>query len=560
MKSFSLRYVLFFLSGLVGLTVGCGTGSSPSVTGQSGTPPVLTSITPATATAGSTGMVLTATGSSFVPGSEITWNGTERATLYVTSGSLQMNLSASDLATASTAQVGVTNPQTDGGASSATVPFTISANVNPNPVPVLTSINPSSAASGSAATTVSLTGSGFVSNSAVTWNGQTLTSTYTNTTSLSATIPSSDLQNPGSNQIAVVNPSPGGGTSNSVTFVVNATGTSGQSVINLPANDLAWDPINQVIYLSLPSVTGSNGNTIQILNPVNGTLGNSVFAGSEPNLLSVSATSKYLYAGLDGSSNLQRFLLPALTPDINISFPQAGFFGAYVAMDVQASPASDATVAFVLGTPDVSPEEEGGVLIYDNAVQRPDALCGFSGGGCTGPDNEFADLFDSIQWDTSGAEMYALNNEDTGFDFYEIPVTPQGFGAVTDDGALAPGFGVTLHYDATTKMLYTDYGVVIDAATGDKVGQFSASGLAAPDGKNGVIYFIGQPESSFGTSTYTIESFDITHFTPIATTTIQNVIGQPSHFIRWGTNGLAFTTYNYLYTAEQGNSSVPSIF
>jgi uncharacterized protein with GYD domain len=333
---------------------------------------------------------------------------------------------------------------------------------------------------------------------------------------------------------------------------VNAVGTSGQSIINLPANDLAWDAINQVMYLSLPSATGSNGNTIQTLNPVTGALGTSVFAGSEPNLLSLSPTSKYLYVGLDGSSSLQRFLLPALTPDIDISFPMAGFFGPYVAMDVQASPAADGTVAFVLGTPGTSPEEEGGVLIYDNAVQRPDVLCGFSGLGCTGPNYSFGGLFDSIQWSPTATEMYALNNEDTGFDFYEVPVTAQGFGAVTDFGALSPGFGVAIHYDAATNRLYTDYGIVIDAATGAKVGQFDASGIAAPDGKNGVIYFVGQLNSAGGTNTYTIESFDINHFTPIATTTIQNVIGSPTHFIRWGTNGLAFTTSNFLYSLEPG--------
>ena len=148
--------------------------------------------------------------------------------------------------------------------------------------------------------------------------------------------------------------------------------------------------------------------------------------------------------------------------------------------------------------------------------------------------------------------MYLLNNEDTGFDFYEAPVTSNGFGTVTDYGALAGGFGDALHYDDTTNLLYTDYGVVINPATGLKAGQIDASGLAAPDGANGLIFFLGQTEANVGTSIYTIESFDINRLTPVNTYTIDNVSGTPTHFILWGSNGLAFTTTTSIYNNSTG--------
>ncbi len=531
------------------LTVGCGgNATTNSGTGSAASQPLtLSSISPASIAAGSPGTTLTVTGSNFIPGSEITWNGAERATLYVSSTSLQTNLSNSDLVTPATVQVSVTNPQNSGGSVSNALPFSVSGNLTPNPIPVLNSISPASAQAGAAATTITLSGANFVTASSATWNGQTLTSTYQSTTTITAQIPISDLQTAGSAQIAVVNPAPGGGTSGNVSFVINAVGSIGQTVINLAANDLVWDAVNQVIYLSLPSDTGSNGNSIQVLNPVTGALGANVFAGSEPDLLSVSSTSKYLYAGLDGSSNMQRFVLPGLTPDINIALGASSFEGSYVAMDIQASPVSDGTVAVVLGTPGVSPEEEGGVSIYDNAVARANALCGFIESGCSGAGGN---LYDSIQWNSTGTEMFALNNEDTGFNFYTIPVTASGFGTVTNYGGLAGGFGDLIHYDATTNLIYTNDGVVINPSTGAKAGEFDASGIAVPDGANGIIFFIGQPESSIGTSTFTIQSFDIIHFTPIGTLTMNNVIGSPTHMIRWGTNGLAFTTTNDLSGLE----------
>jgi hypothetical protein len=221
-------------------------------------------------------------------------------------------------------------------------------------------------------------------------------------------------------------------------------------------------------------------------------------------------------------------------------------------MDVEASPAADSTVAFVLGALGVSPGEEGGVHIYDDSTPRANALCGFIQIGCTG---QGGDLFDSIQWSQAADEMYMLNNEDTGFDYYTAPVTASGFGTVKDYGALAGGFGDILHYDATTNLLYTDYGVVINPTTGLKAGQISASGFAAVDGKNGLIFYLGQTSGNAGSSTYTIESFDINKLTPISSVNIQNVSGTPSHFIRWGTNGLAFTT-----ASSSGSSSSGGVY
>ena len=169
--------------------------------------------------------------------------------------------------------------------------------------------------------------------------------TYKSATTLTAQVSADYLKNAGDPTVEVSSPAPGGGTSNGLTFTIHATTTPGATVISLLANDLAWDAVNQVIYLALPSVDGTNnGNSIQVLNPVDGTLGALSFAGSEPNLISVSANSKYLYVGLNGASNVQRMTLPNLVKDITIPMGSDTFNGPFFAMDVQAAPNADGTV------------------------------------------------------------------------------------------------------------------------------------------------------------------------------------------------------------------------
>lgn len=531
------------------LTAGCGgsgSGSSGSNSGSGGgstqvsnPAPTLTSLNPASATAGATALSITLTGTNFLSTSTASWNGTPLTTTYKSATSLTAQISADDLQTAGKAAVTVNNPAPGGGASSA-ITFTI--NPASNPVPVLTSLNPASAPAGSSGLTITLTGSDFVSASTALWNGKPLTTGYTSATTLTAQVSAADLQTAGDATVEVSSPSPGGGTSDGLTFVVNSTSVQGATVLNVLANDLVWDAVNQKIYLSLPSVDGGNGNSIQVLDPTSGTLGILAFAGSEPNVLSVSAKSQYLYVGLNGASNVQRMTLPNLGKDITIPLGADSFFGPYFAMDVQAAPNADKTVAVVRGAANVAPEEVGGVVIYDDGTARPNTICGFIQSGCTGSGG---DLFDSIQWNADASEMFAANDESTGYDFYTVPVTSSGFGKITDYGGVVAGFYGSIHYDKTTGYIYDDDGAIVNPANGTIVGTFAASGLMVPDGTLKRAFFIGQTALSNPPSgTFTLESFDIDHFTPIASVTLDNIVGIPTHLIRWGSNGLAVTTSN----------------
>ena len=125
--------------------------------------PVVISITPNTAVAGSPGFTLTVNGSGFIAASAVRWNGVNRPTQFVNATQLSAQIPASDIVNAGTANVTVFNPSNangSGGGTSNPVPFTI--NVAPNPAPRLTSLNPSSANASGAGFALMLTGANFI--------------------------------------------------------------------------------------------------------------------------------------------------------------------------------------------------------------------------------------------------------------------------------------------------------------------------------------------------------------------------------------------------------------
>ncbi len=109
--------------------VNCGGGgeSAPPVTPNP--VPSLSSLTPATAPAGSRALTLTVYGLNFISGSVVQWRGSSRTTTYVSSSQLTASITPDDLAAAGQAAVTVFNPA-PGGGTSATMYFTV-ATVDP---------------------------------------------------------------------------------------------------------------------------------------------------------------------------------------------------------------------------------------------------------------------------------------------------------------------------------------------------------------------------------------------------------------------------------------------
>jgi serine protease len=92
-----------------------------------------------------------------------------------------------------------------------------------NPVPVISSLSPSSATAGGTAFTLTVNGSNFVSNSTVQWDGTDRTTTFYSFTQLTVAISAADIATADTAAVTVVNPSPGGGTSSPSTFTISGT-------------------------------------------------------------------------------------------------------------------------------------------------------------------------------------------------------------------------------------------------------------------------------------------------------------------------------------------------
>ena len=95
-------------------------------------------------------------------------------------------------------------------------------------VPVVRSITPTRAAEGSTGLTLTVKGKGFVIGSLVRWNGSSRPTTFVNGAQLQAAIAAADLAAAGSLPVDVV--SPGGGTSQPLTFTITAATASATSL------------------------------------------------------------------------------------------------------------------------------------------------------------------------------------------------------------------------------------------------------------------------------------------------------------------------------------------
>ncbi len=182
--------------------------------------PLLSGLSPPEAIAGAEGFTLTVEGQHFIDGSQIVFDGQNLATRWVSGTKVEADIPASLLTAPREVVVKVTTPAPGGGTSNA-LTFRIRA---PNPVPVLRAIAPASILGDGSSYTLTVTGEGFIPESVAYFNDMTLASTYVSATEIKATLPGNLTQQPGTAAIKVVNPAPGGGSSNSLTLTVAPPG------------------------------------------------------------------------------------------------------------------------------------------------------------------------------------------------------------------------------------------------------------------------------------------------------------------------------------------------
>ncbi len=222
--------------------------------GQVPTSPTISSIVPVSVPAGSNDTTLTVNGANFVilpaqGGAQScvylngVFTGISLATTFVNGSTLTATLPAGLLLSPTQYSVQVGNPDE-------TVSNTVTISVLG---PSLSSLSPTSIPAGSPAFTLTLTGANFVSGSYVSFRGNSFDATFVNSTTLTATVPSSLIAVAGQASVMVHNP--GGSSTGALSFVVGPPGVSISPSSTMPSGGVVG-----VIYQGFVFAKGGTGS------------------------------------------------------------------------------------------------------------------------------------------------------------------------------------------------------------------------------------------------------------------------------------------------------------
>ncbi|MBI2526319.1 MAG: DUF2341 domain-containing protein [Candidatus Rokubacteria bacterium] len=324
-------------------------------------------------------------------------------------------------------------------AADASISVTLGAEVaqTGNPAPTLGAISPTSAVAGGAGFTLTATGSSFVSGSVVRWNGADRTTSFVSATQLQATIPATDLANPGTAQVTVFTPTPGGGTSAPQAFTITSAATTlAITSVNGGANPTAGAPFSVVVTSQNPqggsaAVATATGTTLS-LKTGTGTLGGTL-TGTIPAGTSQVTISGVTYTRAESGVvfTATRTTGDALTPGDSAAFTVNA--GPASALAFTTQPANAAVGGLIPGPPTVAVRDSQGNTVTTSTASITVAIGTNPGGGTlSGTATRSA---------ASGVASFSdlsINNAGTG---YTLTATAAGLAGATSNAFSVGGTG-----------------------------------------------------------------------------------------------------------------------
>ena len=286
--------------------------------------------------------------------------------------------------------------------------------------------------------------------------------------------------------------------------------------LELPVNDLEFDPVSGLVYASVPAF-GPLGNNVVALDPLTRSVVRSAFVGSSPNRIAISDDGSSLYVGLDGSHNMRRVSLPDLVPGPLIAFSTTEHHGPFSAEDIDVQPGN----ADVIAVSVQSFVGSRGVRIFDGGVQRAAIV---------------EERLNQIEFTEDPGTLWAYNNETTGFDLMRISV--DGGGATIDKEikGLVNSFLVELLYEGG--LIYDSFGGLCDPFVPKTLGYYLSPlpslgrGIAVDVARNRVYLLIRDR----------LEVFDRARFVKLGEIPIPGNEFDVGALTRWGDDRLVFAT------------------
>jgi hypothetical protein len=277
-----------------------------------------------------TGFTLLVTGTNFVNGFVVNWNGSARPTTFVSATQLSAAITYADTASLGTATIFVSNA----GTSSNSLTFTMTA-PSSFPTPSVGSLMPANAAAGGGAFVLSVIGNNLLPCSVVQWNGSARTTTFVGTTGVTASISAADIAAVGAVQVTVNTPPPGActvgpgvtcGTSNASTFTVFTPVASAARTV-AAAENASSAVVGTQGLLSLPLMSSDHRYTVQVLASTDGV---TEIPGAAQNIF-VRDTCLGAPSGCTPSNTLVSIGLSSNPADGNSISPSISADGRYVA-------------------------------------------------------------------------------------------------------------------------------------------------------------------------------------------------------------------------------------
>ncbi len=407
-------------------------------------------------------------------------------------------------------------------------------------MPDISAISPNFVQAGSAAFTLTVTGTGFNADSLVKLGTTSLPTTYVGPTQLTASVSAYQVANYGWAPITVSNPMPGGGLSQVMPLTI-------YDLVNVPASGLLFDPYSQLLYATIPSTaTTLTGNSVVSINPATGVVGTPVLVGSQPTVMAETSDGNYLYIGLSGADSLAQFdlLHQNVKATIPISLVQNGSATSVAATWLAAMPGSDVTLA--VGSNNVW----GNFGIFDISGNTGSFRPNLSG-IYEGANPIFADV----------SHVYAYDNQTSGAEFYRYSVNASGLTVI--DGTTLEGLGgFSGSIQLAGGLVYGGAGGIINPSTTppSQVAtlpsfDFYNSGVSgesvanAPDPSLEKEFLV--LENIAGTSAYGLVRYDLTTYLPEAFLDMPTSLQPQSPMLRFGQDGLALLSSVQNYSTNQ---------
>ncbi len=247
--------------------------------------------------------------------------------------------------------------------------------------------------------------------------------------------------------------------------------------IPLIAKAIRYDGKRDKIYATVNSLDTAQGNRLVQINPHTGAIENSVFIGSNPNVMALTKDTNYVYVGCDGVSLVKRVNLSTFTVDRSINLGTSTF-GAMIAGDLATSYQSPDMVIVVRKNPGISPSFAN-VVAYKGTTLLPGQITNTQA-SCN-----------VIQSANDTTLVYGYQNESSDGQFVVMKAdTVAGMTFVSTTHNMYMGTRIKLE----NNLVYSDAGKITDP-TGSVpafAGTFSGLGMGsavAPDAAHNHIYF-----------------------------------------------------------------------